>query len=112
MHQAHGTREADFGRPHADEFPPYPAGLRLGGRKVVIRTLDAGADKVGVNTAALSDPDLVARAADRFGSQCVVVAIDARRVVSPHPDPLPGGEGELRRGRGGTAPETPAFTGP
>lgn len=41
--------------------------------------LGAGADKVGVNTAALKDPELVARAADRFGSQCVVVAIDARR---------------------------------
>jgi cyclase len=41
--------------------------------------LGAGADKVAVNTAALSDPDLVQRAADHFGSQCVVVAIDARR---------------------------------
>ena len=41
--------------------------------------LGAGADKVAVNTAALRDPDLVARAADHFGSQCVVVAVDARR---------------------------------
>ena len=41
--------------------------------------LGAGADKVAVNTAALSDPDLIARAADHFGSQCVVVAVDARR---------------------------------
>jgi imidazole glycerol-phosphate synthase subunit HisF len=41
--------------------------------------LGAGADKVAVNTAALADPDLVRRAADHFGSQCVVVAIDARR---------------------------------
>jgi cyclase len=41
--------------------------------------LGAGADKVAVNTAALADPDLVQRAADHFGSQCVVVAIDARR---------------------------------
>ncbi|HEX6042322.1 imidazole glycerol phosphate synthase subunit HisF [Longimicrobium sp.] len=41
--------------------------------------LGAGADKVAVNTAALTDPDLVRRAADHFGSQCVVVAIDARR---------------------------------
>jgi imidazole glycerol-phosphate synthase subunit HisF len=40
--------------------------------------LGAGADKVSVNTAALQDPDLVARAAQHFGSQCVVVAIDAR----------------------------------
>jgi cyclase len=41
--------------------------------------LGAGADKVAVNTAALGDPELVRRAAEHFGSQCVVVAIDARR---------------------------------
>lgn len=41
--------------------------------------LRAGADKVSVNSAALLDPELVARAADKFGSQCVVVAIDAKR---------------------------------
>jgi len=44
--------------------------------------LGAGADKVAVNTAALADPDLVRRAADHFGAQCVVVAIDARRTES------------------------------
>lgn len=44
--------------------------------------LGAGADKVAVNTAALGDPELVRRAADHFGSQCVVVAIDARRAPS------------------------------
>jgi cyclase len=44
--------------------------------------LGAGADKVAVNTAALTDPELVQRAADHFGSQCVVVAIDARRTES------------------------------
>jgi len=51
-----------------------------------VRTLDdfrailgAGADKVGVNTAALSDPELVRAAAEHYGRQCVVVAIDARR---------------------------------
>lgn len=41
--------------------------------------LGAGADKVSVNTAALADPDLIARGADVFGRQCIVVAIDARR---------------------------------
>ena len=51
-----------------------------------IRTVDdfkeilrEGADKVAVNSAAINDPELVARAADKFGSQCVVVAIDAKR---------------------------------
>ena len=41
--------------------------------------LNAGADKVSVNTAAVADPDLINSASDRFGSQCIVVAIDARR---------------------------------
>lgn len=51
-----------------------------------IRTLDdfkeilrAGADKVSVNSAAVRDKEIIARAADRFGNQCIVVAIDARR---------------------------------
>jgi cyclase len=39
----------------------------------------AGADKVGVNTAAVSRPQLLAEAADRFGAQCIVIAVDARR---------------------------------
>jgi len=41
----------------------------------------AGADKVSFNSAAVADPDVVARAADRFGSQCIVVAIDAKTVA-------------------------------
>lgn len=51
-----------------------------------IRTLEdfrqllrAGADKISVNSAAVKDPELISRAAERFGSQCVVLAIDARR---------------------------------
>ncbi|XDZ65600.1 imidazole glycerol phosphate synthase subunit HisF [Alphaproteobacteria bacterium LSUCC0684] len=43
------------------------------------RMLLAGADKVSVNSSAVADPDLLGRAASRFGSQCVVLAIDARR---------------------------------
>jgi cyclase len=46
-----------------------------------IRTmLNAGADKVSINTAAIQNPDLVRESAERFGSQCIVVAIDAKRV--------------------------------
>jgi len=44
------------------------------------RMLNAGADKIGINTAAVFNPEFVKQAADRFGSQCIVVAIDARRV--------------------------------
>ena len=43
------------------------------------RLLRAGADKVSLNTAAVRDPDLLSRCADRFGAQCVVIAIDAKR---------------------------------
>jgi len=57
--------------------------LTVGGgvRKVqdVRRLLNAGADKVSINTAAVQTPQLVADAASRYGSQCIVVAIDARR---------------------------------
>jgi cyclase len=47
----------------------------------VRRLLNAGADKVSINTAAVQTPQLVAEAAGRYGSQCIVVAIDAKRVA-------------------------------
>ena len=47
------------------------------------RLLRAGADKVGVNTAAVMRPALLAEAADRYGAQCVVLSIDARRAATP-----------------------------
>ncbi len=59
--------------------------LTVGGgiRKVddIHRMLHAGADKVAINTAAVFNPDFVAEAAARFGSQCIVVAIDAKQVA-------------------------------
>lgn len=61
-------------------FIPLTVG---GGIRTVedIRTmLNAGADKVSINTAAIHNPELVREAAERFGSQCIVVAIDAKRV--------------------------------
>lgn len=66
-------------RTAAECFMPLTVG---GGVRTVddYRTLLlAGADKVSVNSSAVKDPDLLARAASRFGSQCVVLAIDARR---------------------------------
>jgi cyclase len=60
--------------------------LTVGGgvRKVddVRRLLNAGADKVSINTAAVQNPDLVAESSARYGSQCIVVAIDAKKVAS------------------------------
>jgi cyclase len=60
--------------------------------------LRAGADKVSFNTAAVRDPDLVRRCARRFGSQAVVVAIDARRRAGPE-DPGTGWEVVVKGGR-------------
>ena len=47
------------------------------------RLLQSGADKVSINTAAVRNPDFVAEAARKFGNQCIVVAIDAKRVSAP-----------------------------
>ena len=59
--------------------------------------LRAGADKVGLNTRAVADPELIARCAARFGSQAVVVAIDARR-VAPDAGGQPSGFGVVVQG--------------
>jgi cyclase len=53
----------------------------------VRRMLNAGADKVAINTAAVFNPEFVRQASDRFGSQCIVVAVDAKR-VSAEDEPL------------------------
>ncbi|KTC51301.1 imidazole glycerol phosphate synthase subunit HisF [Pseudomonas putida] len=49
--------------------------------------LNAGADKVSINTAAVFNPEFVGEAASRFGSQCIVVAIDAKKVSGPGEEP-------------------------
>lgn len=61
-------------------FIPLTVGGGIRTVEDVRRMLRAGADKVSLNTAAVTNPDLVRQAADQFGSQCIVVAIDARRV--------------------------------
>src|SRR5512133_4685 len=66
-------------------FMPLTVG---GGIREIVdirRMLNAGADKVSINTAAVQRPDFVREAAERFGSQCTVVAIDARRVPGSEP---------------------------
>ena len=84
-------------------FIPFTVG---GGVRTVddyVAILGAGADKVSVNTAAVQDPDLVARAADHFGSQCIVVAIDARRASPDAAERTPSGfEVFTHGGRRGT----------
>jgi cyclase len=61
-------------------FMPLTVGGGVRTPEDVRKLLLAGADKVSFNSAAVADPDVVARAADRFGSQCIVVAIDAKTV--------------------------------
>ncbi len=58
---------------------PFTVGGGIGSVEGITELLRAGADKVSLNSAAVRDPDLVARGAERFGNQCIVVAIDARR---------------------------------
>ena len=61
-------------------FMPLTVGGGIRTLEDIRALLQAGCDKVSINTAACQDPDFVARAADRFGSQCIVVNIDPKRV--------------------------------
>jgi len=61
-------------------FIPFTVGGGLRSPDDMRRMLEAGADKVAINTSAVEGPNLISQGAERFGSQCVVVAIDARRI--------------------------------
>ena len=63
-------------------FIPLTVGGGIRTAADIRRMLNAGADKVAINTAAVTNPELVREAADRFGAQCIVVAIDAKRAGS------------------------------
>ncbi|MEW5007696.1 imidazole glycerol phosphate synthase subunit HisF [Cycloclasticus sp. 46_83_sub15_T18] len=63
-------------------FIPLTVGGGIRKLEDISRMLKAGADKVGINTAAIFNPEFVKQAAERFGSQCIVVAIDAKCVSS------------------------------
>ncbi|MGB3300510.1 MAG: imidazole glycerol phosphate synthase subunit HisF [Phormidesmis sp.] len=60
-------------------FIPLTVGGGISSTDTIKKLLRAGADKISINSAAVRDPDLIDRASDRFGNQCIVVAIDARR---------------------------------
>ena len=63
-------------------FIPLTVGGGIRTIEDIQRMLKAGADKVSINTAAVKDPEFVRRAAQQFGSQCIVVAIDAKQIKS------------------------------
>lgn len=60
-------------------FMPVTVGGGVRSIDDIRKLLLAGADKVSINSAAVNDPDFIARAADKFGDQCIVVSVDARR---------------------------------
>lgn len=77
-HEGRDTKVELAGRTGEEVFIPYTIGGGIGSLEDIRNILKAGADKVSVNTAAVNDPGLITRAAERFGSQCMVVAIDGR----------------------------------
>ncbi len=80
-------------------FIPLTVGGGIQSLENIKLLLRAGADKVSINSAAVRQPDLINQASDRFGNQCIVVAIDARKRV----DPLhPGWDVYVRGGRENT----------
>ncbi|MEO0984657.1 MAG: imidazole glycerol phosphate synthase subunit HisF [Cyanobacteria bacterium J06639_14] len=80
-------------------FIPLTVGGGIQSLEKIKQLLRAGADKVSINSAAVKDPDFINRASDRFGRQCIVVAIDARRRLNPD---NPGWDVYVRGGRQNT----------
>ncbi len=77
--EARGTQLETVRRVRAELSIPLTVGGGVRGAQNVQDLLEAGADKVSLNTAAVERPELIGDIATRFGSQCAVVAIDARR---------------------------------
>lgn len=98
-HEGRGTM-LDVVRRTADRvFIPFTVGGGIRSLEDVRDTLRAGADKVSINTAAVKDPELIAKGSRRFGAQCIVVAIDARRRRGPGGVALDGWEVYVHGGR-------------
>ncbi len=86
-HEGRDTIVHTVERMAAEVFIPLTVGGGIRKIEDIRRMLNAGADKVGINSAAVANPEFVKAAADRFGSQCIVVAIDAKQ-VSAEGEPL------------------------
>ncbi len=79
-HEQRDTMEHVVEEVASQVFIPLTVGGGIREKADIRRMLNAGADKVGINTAAVTRPEFVREAAESFGSQCIVVAIDAKRV--------------------------------
>jgi cyclase len=108
-----GSRETtyDVVRRTAEQvFIPLTVGGGVRSEDDVDRLLRAGADKVSLNTAAIARPELLGEAARRFGSQCVVLSVDARRYSGSEPSAPPSGfEVTTHGGRQGTGIDAVAW---
>ncbi|RQH38951.1 imidazole glycerol phosphate synthase subunit HisF [Okeania hirsuta] len=82
-HEDRGTIIDVVYRTAEQVFIPLTVGGGIQSLENIKDLLRAGADKVSINSAAVRNPDLIDRASDRFGNQCIVVAIDARRRQDP-----------------------------
>ena len=87
-------------------FIPLTVGGGIQNLETIKNLLRAGADKVSINSAAVRDPDFINQASSRFGNQCIVVAIDARRRVDPT---NPGWDVYVRGGRENTGKDAIAW---
>lgn len=84
-HEDRGTIIDVVYRTAEQVFIPLTVGGGIQSLEDIKNLLRAGADKVSINSAAVRDPDLINRSSDRFGNQCIVVAIDARRRKNSEP---------------------------
>jgi imidazole glycerol-phosphate synthase subunit HisF len=80
-------------------FIPFTVGGGIRCADDIRDILRAGADKISLNTAAVLNPDLITAGAERFGTQCIVVAIDAKRKATSSPDAVPAWEVYIHGGR-------------
>jgi cyclase len=79
-HEKRGIILDVVSRTAEEVFMPLTVGGGIGSLEQIRELLNAGADKVSINTAAVRRPEFIREASERFGSQCIVVAIDAKRV--------------------------------
>ncbi|WP_372986806.1 imidazole glycerol phosphate synthase subunit HisF [Marinobacter sp.] len=86
-HESRDTTYETVERMAAEVFIPLTVGGGVRTVEDIRKLLNAGADKVSINTAAVFNPEFVREASERFGSQCIVVAIDAKQVSAEGEEP-------------------------
>ncbi len=81
-HEGRDTTLETVRRMASEVFVPLTVGGGIRSIADIRALLNAGADKVSINSAAIADPDLIKAAADHFGAQCLVIAVDAKQVAA------------------------------